>query len=362
MSIRQSFPWNRLEPIIWWFVKRGLWDYWPFRYTAAKQLEKLLSSLNPDLIVIGELWLYPYLSVVKRHSGTVIFDHHNVEAILFEATKCQGHGLRGWLRSKLHLPQIRTDEHEFMRQADQTWVCSHNDKTLLHELYGNTAQHTKTDSTSQEISSTYVVPNAINLDNYAQIRLKQYPLSTELDLHCKYVLYLGNFGYIPNAEAADLLVRHIYPQLKGNYPDCRLLLVGRDPTPAMLDAAQKDRDIIVTGQVPDIKPYLAAGSVMVVPLRKGSGTRFKVLEAFAAHCPVVSTAKGIEGLNVDDNKHLLIRESAADIAAGVMQIWEHPKQTETMITAGYELVQAEYSWEAAGLEVHRALKKIFPSL
>ena len=260
------------------------------------------------------------------------------EAQLFQQTKCKGHGFRGWLRSKLHLPQIRTDERTFMHRADQTWVCSHRDQQILKELYGDEPQ-------------SYVVPNAINMGNYEKARAGGCPLPDGLTAHPRYVLFMGNFGYIPNAEAADLLLTQIYPRLKDAYPACRLLLVGRDPTPQMLDATKSDNNIVVTGQVPDVLPYLAAASVMIVPLLKGSGTRFKILEAFAAHCPVVSTAKGAEGLNVTDGQQLLLREGADALASGIIELWQSPKTADILITKGYELVKKNYSWEAAGVTV-----------
>lgn len=363
---RKESVWDRIDPILWWIQKRGLWDYWPYRLAAAKQLEKLLIEINPDIVVVEELWLYPYLSVIQRHACAVIFDHHNVEAPLFFSTKCKGNGLRGWLRSQIHLPQIKADESRFMRQAHQTWVCSENDKAQLKGLYGaaieGMANRYSSRRPKKDLSKTHVIPNAIDLTDYDHIRLAACSFPSTLNKSCKYVLYLGNFGYVPNAEAADVLIDHIYPRLHRDYPDSRLLLVGREPTLNMLEAAKRDETIIVTGQVIDVKPYLAAGSVMVVPLQRGSGTRFKILEAFAAHCPVVSTAKGAEGLQVEDKKHLLIRQSVEEIADGVLQLWARPIQARAIAASAYELVRAEYSWEAAGKRAKEALSSLFPSL
>ncbi len=345
----QPFPWSRIEPIIWWLRKIGLWDYWPYRYTAAEQIDRTIAEFKPDLIVIEELWLYHYLSVAKRHGCPIIFDHHNVEALLFQATKCKAHGLRGWLRSKLHLPQIKADERDFMHQVNQTWVCSHDDQQILQQLYGDSPD-------------SYVVPNAINLDYYKSIRLGQCSLPVGLQQHNRYILFMGNFGYIPNAEAVEILITQIYPRLKPVYPDCQLLLVGRDPTPLMLKAGQANENITVTGQVPDVRPYLAASSIMVVPLLKGSGTRFKILEAFAAHRPVVSTTKGAEGLHVTDGQQLLIRDNVDALTSGIIQLWQDSAQAQALTSAGYELVQADYSWEAARRAVRVALRSVLPNM
>ena len=358
---QQPFIARKLEPFVWWLQKKGLWDYWPFRYSAAKQLDNMLSALKPDLVVFEELWLYPYLSIVERHGCRVVFDHHNVEALLFESTKCRGHGLRGWLRSKVHLPQIRRDEADFMRKADQTWVCSQNDRALLARLYNG----------GETQANCYVVPNAIAVQNYAgrdgldglsqkdaSQKDEQWPAFMENAEREHTVLYLGNFGYIPNAEAAEILINQIYPCIKKHCSKARLLMVGREPTAFMQAAAKNDGNITVTGRVINIEPYLASASVMVVPLQKGSGTRFKVLEAFASNCPVVSTAKGVEGLDVEDGKHLLIRDRPIEIARGVIQLWRYHKQAQSLTRAAYQRVQEKYSWEASGYQIQKALSDL----
>ena len=89
----------------------------------------------------------------------------------------------------------------------------------------------------------------------------------------------GNFSYRPNSQAAAWLIHQIYPQLCTQVPDCHLLLVGRHPTPFMESAAHHNPGITVTGEVPDVRPYLAAATLLLVPLKTGSGTRLKILES-----------------------------------------------------------------------------------
>ncbi|MGH8002274.1 MAG: glycosyltransferase family 4 protein, partial [Brasilonema sp.] len=134
--------------------------------------------------------------------------------------------------------------------------------------------------------------------------------------------------------------------------------VGTGPTQFMLEAAQQQPGIIVTGRVPDMRPYLADASVIVVPLLQGGGTRFKILEAFAAGCPVVSTAKGAEGLKVVDGEHLLIRNEVTELVEGVSQIWSEPSLGKRLAGSAYELVKAEYDWERVGCNVEEALQEL----
>ena len=156
-----------------------------------------------------------------------------------------------------------------------------------------------------------------------------------------------------------MLINEIYPRLRQVYPDCQLLLVGRNPNQRMVEAAQRDSGIIVTGAVSDIRPYLAVATVMAVPLRHGGGTRLKILEAFAAKCPVVSTAKGAEGLQANDGEHLLIRDEAEGMVEGVCQLLSDPSLGARLANSAYELVKTEYSWQAVGKKIESAIRELF---
>lgn len=167
-------------------------------------------------------------------------------------------------------------------------------------------------------------------------------------------------SYPPNLVAVELLIEQIYPRLRHIYPDCRLVLVGGGrATQRIIEATKQDSGIIVTDKVPDVRPYLAAASAIAVPLRHGGGTRLKILEAFAAGCPVVSTAKGAEGLKVKDGEHLLIREDIEEIVDGVCQLWSDSSLAKRLADSAYELVKAEYSWQAVGRNVESAVRELF---
>ena len=116
------------------------------------------------------------------------------------------------------------------------------------------------------------------------------------------MLLAGSFSYPPNADAAHYFVSNILPLIRRNRPDVTLRLVG-EPT-ASVTALAGDPAVTVVGWVPDIEVELARADVAVVPLRYGSGTRVKILEAAAHRIPVVSTTIGAEGLGFEDGRHL----------------------------------------------------------
>lgn len=338
--------WETPERRFWWLRRRGHPDSdWAYANKAAQALDAVLAQFNPDFVVFEEVWLYRYLSVVKRHKCRIIFDEHNVEADIFQQKYGSPDSLRAKLKVQLQLPQLRSIEKDLVRHSDQIWVCSDADVSLLKQLYGQAAP-------------AYVIPNGVNVAHYEEVRSSKCELPPGLEDTNRNLLYLGQLSYAPNTVAVQLLIDQIYPRLRQINPDCRLLLVGRNPTQYMLDAAKQEPGIVITGSVADVRPYLAAATLMVVPLLQGGGTRLKILEAFAAGCPVVSTAKGAEGLAVEDGEHLLIRNGIEGIVEGVCQLWSEPSLRETLTSAAYELVQAEYSWEAVGRRVEKAVENL----
>jgi glycosyltransferase involved in cell wall biosynthesis len=166
------------------------------------------------------------------------------------------------------------------------------------------------------------------------------------------------FGYSPNAKAADFLIEEVFPRLAAANEDCQLLLVGGMPTLKMLDGAKNEGRILVTGAVTDVRPYIAAASAMVVPLLEGSGTRFKILEAFAAKVPVISTAKGAQGLQVKDGHHLLIAETAGEFIAAVKELWTDERLVKKLTEGALQLVKEHYSWRVASRSIEKAIHEL----
>jgi polysaccharide biosynthesis protein PslH len=330
-----------------WFLQsqKHPWTIQLYSVKIVEELEKILLEFEPQIIVFEELWLYPYFQQLQSYRGYFIYDAHNVEVPLRQKLYNSVMGIKSRIEAAFLLTKIKAIESNFVRQANRVWVCSDDDAKIMRELYGQNL-------------SFQVVPNGININDYETIRLGNCSVPKNCQFSPHTIIFTAAFAYKPNAVAAQILIEEIYPQLKLLYPDCYLLLVGRNPTQKMEEAAQNDPGIIVTGQVPDIRSYLAAASVVVAPLLEGGGTRLKILEAFAANRPVVSTSKGAEGLRVRDNEHLLIRDKTEEIVAGVCQLWSDESLGKKLAAAAYEVVKAEYSWQAVGCTVEEAIEDL----
>jgi len=154
------------------------------------------------------------------------------------------------------------------------------------------------------------------------------------------ILFQGSLRNPPNSDAARFLAREIAPRLVAEVPRARVRLVGSGPESLSSEIDQSS--VTLVGQVPDIRSELATADLVVVPLRFGSGTRIKILEAFAHRIPVVSTALGAEGLGARDGAHLLIADTAEGITAACVRLLSDLRLRESLVDDAEKLFLERY--------------------
>jgi glycosyltransferase involved in cell wall biosynthesis len=307
--------------------------------STMADLEALLEGFRPDAAVVETLSLYRYVEVLKQRGLPVALDAHDVETPLHQGMvelRARAGGVPPLVASVAR--RHESVERAAFETADQVWACSHRDAKLIRRLFRGSAP-------------VEVVPNTIDVDGYVQSSA-----TSARKPHS--VVFSGSFGYPPNAQAALWLGREVLPQLASRFSDAQLALVGRAPTREMLALAGEDPRITIAGDVPDVRPHLAEASVMAVPLFVGSGTRFKVLEGFASRLPVVSTAKGMEGLDVRAGQHYLAGETADSFASAVVALWSDSAVAEGLAERALACVRERYSWPVSARRIQAALARL----
>lgn len=161
------------------------------------------------------------------------------------------------------------------------------------------------------------------------------------------LIFSGNMGYFPNANAIVWFVEQVLPRVKKEVPDVRLLVVGNNPTREVRALAERDASIEVTGFVPDLDAYLARAQVAIAPMRTGSGSQIKVIEAMASGAPVVSTPFALGGLAARHEEHLLVAEDAAGFAQQTVRLLQDENLRQNLAQAARHLVETECSWESS---------------
>lgn len=174
------------------------------------------------------------------------------------------------------------------------------------------------------------------------------------------IVFTGQMDYRPNVEAVRVFARDVMPAVRKRH-DAHFAIVGRRPDPAVRALAGQD-GVIVTGEVPDVRPWLAAASVVVAPLTIARGVQNKVLEAMAMGRPVVASKGAFEGIDAVPGRDLVVAEGAADQLDAILTLFEEPERADALGRAARARMVERYAWEAQlaplaamlGLEHRRA--------
>lgn len=171
------------------------------------------------------------------------------------------------------------------------------------------------------------------------------------------LVFTGSMDWRPNQDAVLFFVREVLPLIRRKIADVSLAVVGRNP-PKKITALDGRRGVIVTGTVPDVRPFIAQAALYVVPLRIGGGSRLKILEALAMGKPVLSTGIGAEGLRLTPGRHIEVRDSAVELAAATVDLLLDPVRRRELGETGRRRVETEYGWEPLGLRLDEYLVRV----
>ena len=313
------------------------WDAY-YSTGALAELEDVIERFRPDVVVVEEMRLYRYVEPLTGRGWRVVIDASAIESELSRDLAARSSRAAAVVRTAL-AERSEAIEAATYRSVDQVWVCSQGDAESVRTRLGDAA-------------SIVLVPNTIDVDAYR--RDQPYRARSTM-------MFPAMFAFTPNEAAALYLAREVVPRLAKSFDGLRLMLVGQNPTPAMLDAAECDPRVSVTGTVPDVRPYLAEAGAMPIPLFDGTGTRLKALEAFAAGVPVVSTSKGVEGLDAEAGTHFLHAEDADEFVAALTRLWSEPATASRLVERARSFVAERYSWDVARRAVGQALERLAPA-
>lgn len=190
-----------------------------------------------------------------------------------------------------------------------------------------------------------VIPNGVDTYTFRPRPVQRIPA----------LLFVGNYEYAPNVDAALRLATEIFPQVQQALPQTRLWLVGNAPPPVLTRLANDS--IRVTGRVPDVRPYLARASAFVSPLRLGAGIKNKILEALAMGCPVVGTPVSLDGIAVTHEQDVL-KSDDKDIVNDVLRLLNDHELKSRLSKNGRKLIENHYSWDSVGQQYEHLYKNL----
>jgi glycosyltransferase involved in cell wall biosynthesis len=300
---------------------------------AAAAVQAQVQRGDVDLMVFDFL----HASVLRPRQlplRSVCFTH-NVEAEIFARHAATAKDrIRRWLWQQ-QTAKMRRFEGTALRAYDKVVAVSERDSAHFKTAYGVTAAEP--------------IPTGVDLDFFS------FALPPQVSApHPPTVVFVGSMDYAPNIAAVEFFLQAVWPLLLSEISELRFRVVGRNPPAALLAMARKSAQVEFTGFVSDVRPHVRDAQVSVIPLQVGGGTRIKVFEAMAMGCPVVSTALGVEGLDVVDGVHFLARDSAQGIARGLLDLIRDTAARNEMSRQARALVESRFG--------HRVAAQVFEDI
>ena len=272
-----------------------------------------------EIGVIEHSWAAPYLDRIAGACRRTVLDLHNVESVL-HARCAEVEGPAAAIAHRVFRDASLDLERRYFRRFSMVLATSQQDADTVRSI-----------APGAEVT---VYPNT----------LPPTPLPQHQDEEA--VVFSGNLEYHPNRTAVKHFRTEIWPLLRDRWPRLKWRLIGKNPD-AVRRWTDGDQRIELVGPVENAVVELARSRVAVVPLLTGSGTRLKILEAWAAGLPVVTTRIGAEGLPVWDGETVMLAESPAEFANSVTRLLACTELRHKLGEAGRSLLVKEFTWETA---------------
>jgi glycosyltransferase involved in cell wall biosynthesis len=299
----------------------------PYPYSVVKHFSSEFQAALDHLLTV-ETWdllqceWTPYMHFLRRKIACpVVVATHNVENQIWDRRARHGRNIPERLFFRLQAWKMKQFEKSALRRATAVTAVTWNDAEVM---------------SNWGVADVTVVANGADIDFY--------DICHAQERECE-LLSVSSLDWYPNEDALEFFVREILPEIRKRRPDVKFSIVGRRPQQSLRQRLQNVPGVVFHGEVEDVRPFVSAASVVVVPLRIGGGSRLKILEALAGAKAVVSTSVGAEGLDVNGGEHLLIADDPTDFAQKVIELLESPERRHQLGQAGRQRIMECYGWE-----------------
>lgn len=325
---REPKKFHRLRQAYSYLSNHSHWYRWAESKELEQKLQGLLDANDFDIFQVE----FSSMGHFDLQTDAIrILDAHNVEYDNFRRMSTLDWSMLRKSFYRHEYEKCYEEEIAAIKRQNALFVTSKRDG----ELFAKDAPGVK----------QFVIPNGVDTSYFKPKKAEQEPFS---------IVFTGAMKYVPNYDGMIWFIEEIFPIIKKIIPQAKVYVVGSGPPP-ILKAYESD-SVIITGFVDDVRPYVDEAGVFVVPLNMGSGTRLKVLEALSMKKPVVSTSIGCEGIEVEDDEHILIRDNPGEFAEAVIEVFNNQKLKKRLIDNGYQLVKEKYDWTVIGESIEESFE------
>jgi len=286
---------------------------------AVERIQELIVESHIDIVHIDMLHIAAYKNAID--SLPCVLTNHNVESvrILRWSNVTKSLFLKAYLR--LQHKKLRDFESRVCGQFDRCIVVSEYDRECLRKMCGDL--------------NFEIIPNGVDAVYFQPAGPPARP--NEL-------VWTGSMKGPYNRDAGQFFLAEIWPLIHQKCPEITVNFVGDAPVEQLVSLAKKSAHVQYTGYVDDVRPYVAGAAVFIAPLRSGSGTKIKVLNAMAQAKPVVTTAIGAEGIEARDGEEIIIADSPQEFAEKTIYLVRHPHEAQQIGLRARKVIEEKYAW------------------
>ena len=303
----------------------------------ARWVDATLSQVRPLVTFVCSTNMTPYVLDRETQSATLLVDYADVDSEKWRAYAERTRGPMRWIYRR-EAERVFRAEKRIAEAADAASFVTDAEAALFAELVPSAAA--KTCGISNGVDSGYFSPDAA--------------FEPRCDIGVPTYVFTGTMDYWPNVDAVTWFAKDMLPRIRLSCRDARFLIVGAQPSGEVQSLAACP-GVEVTGRVDDVRPYLAAATAAVAPLRVARGIQNKVLEAMAMAKPVIATPEAIEGIDLEPGVEAIVVSGAAAIASAAIAAARGEISPDIGILARRRVV-SQYNWRArlAGFDPHLA--------
>ncbi len=253
-----------------------------------KKLIKTLQGKTYQLVQIEGLYMLPYAEVIRKYSSAKIsYRAHNIEHEIWQLNTMQEKNSLKKLYLKHLSKRLKKFEIALLNSYDMLVPITARDAAIFQKL-GNT-------------KPMHVSPTGIEFANYAL---------PEQDFSEIKLFHLGSLDWTPNIEGLLWFLKNVWTKLAKEYPDLKFTIAGRNASETFVQKITSYKNIVYKGEVEHALDFMHEHNVMIVPLLSGSGMRIKIIEGAACGNVIITTSKGLEGIDAKNNSEVLIADTA----------------------------------------------------
>lgn len=297
-------------------------------WKVRKKLKMELEKEDYDLIHAETFYVMPN---IPQTSIPILLVEQTIEYQVYQHFVQTSVPLPLKLLLWLDVAKVKFWEKHFWKKASKVVAMSKADKKKMQKIISSL----KVD----------IVPNGVDVSLFSKKKSRPSKKNT--------ILYVGNFKWLQNREAATILIKEIWPKIKKKVPTARLWIIGRNPTDELKRLSY--HDVIFDETIADIYRAYQRADLLLAPIKGPGGTRLKILEAMASGCPVVTTPVGIEGIEATPGRHFLLAKNNDQLANLSITVLKNESLREKIVNDSCELVRKKYDW----VDITKKLEEVY---